>query len=72
MELGVHLGPGRKSEPETEVGEFSVVLQNCGAGSNPLGQWSSTFLVLWLLFNTVAHVAVTPNHKVIFIETLQL
>jgi hypothetical protein len=34
----------------------------------PLVQWFSTFLMLWP-FNTVPHVVVTPNHKIIFIAT---
>lgn len=29
---------------------------------HPLGQWFSTFLMLWPV-NTIPHVAVTPNHK---------
>ena len=33
-----------------------------------LEQWFSTFLMLWP-FNTVPHVVVTPNHKIIFVAT---
>lgn len=34
--------------------------------NNGLDQWVSTFLML-TPFNTLPHVVVTPNHKIIFI-----
>jgi hypothetical protein len=37
--------------------------------AHPLGQWFSAFPML-RPFNTVPHVVVTPNHKMIFTSTL--
>jgi hypothetical protein len=37
-------------------------------GFSVLEQWFSTFLML-LPFNTVPHVVLIPNHKIIFIAT---
>ena len=70
---------GRKSDSlsqekvgwrEKQMEEFSIpLLLKCQffQPRNTRLQWFSTFLILWP-FNTVPHVVVTPNHKIILLR----